>query len=116
MFKQRPEGEGGSHVCICRRGFPGEEKTARPLQRPEAGVCVIDLRNSKEPRWNSGKEFPPANAGDTRDTGSIPGSGRTPGGGNGNLLQYSCLRNAMERGAWWAGYNAWGRKELDTNE
>ena len=45
---------------------------------------------------------PPANAGDTRDVGSIPGSGRAPGGGSGNLLQYSCLGNPMDRGAWWA--------------
>ena len=42
------------------------------------------------------------NAGDTRDAGSIPGSGRNPGGGNDNLLQYSCLENSMDRGAWWA--------------
>ena len=45
---------------------------------------------------------PPANAGDTRDANSIPGSGRSPGGGSGNLLQYSCLGNPMDRGAWWA--------------
>ena len=44
----------------------------------------------------------PANAGDTRGVGSISGSGRSPGGGNGNLLQYSCLENPMDRGAWWA--------------
>ena len=42
---------------------------------------------------------PPANAGDTRDAGLIPGSGRSPGGGNGNPLQYSCLGNPMDRGA-----------------
>jgi len=42
------------------------------------------------------------NAGDTRDTGSIPGSGRSPGEGLGNPLQYSCLENPMDRGAWWA--------------
>ena len=42
----------------------------------------------------------PANARDIRDTGSIPGSGRWPGGGNGNPLQYSCLENPMTRGAW----------------
>ena len=42
------------------------------------------------------------NARDTRDGGSIPGSGRTPGGGNDNRLQYSCLENSMDRGAWWA--------------
>ena len=43
---------------------------------------------------------PPANAGDTRDVGSIPGSGRSPRVGNGNPLQYSCLGNFMDRGAW----------------
>ena len=41
-----------------------------------------------------------ANAGDVRDWGSIPGSGKSPGGGNGNPLQYSCLGNPMDRGAW----------------
>ena len=45
---------------------------------------------------------PPANAGDLRDTGLIPGSGRSPGGGHGNPLQYSCLENLMDRGAQWA--------------
>ena len=43
---------------------------------------------------------PPANAEDSRDTGSIPGSGRSPGGGHGNPLQYSCLENLMDRGGW----------------
>ena len=43
---------------------------------------------------------PPANAGDIRDEGSIPGLGRSPGGGHGNTLQYSCLENPMDRGAW----------------
>ena len=42
----------------------------------------------------------PANAGDIRDAGLIPGSGRSPGGGHGNSLQYSCLENLMDRGAW----------------
>ena len=44
----------------------------------------------------------PASVGDTGDTGSIPGLGRFPGGGNGNPIQYSCLENPMDRGAWWA--------------
>ena len=43
-----------------------------------------------------------ANAGDIRDMGSIPGLGRSPGGGHGNPLQYSCLENPMDRGAWQA--------------
>ena len=42
----------------------------------------------------------PANVGDLKDTGSIPGSGRSPGGGHGNPLKYSCLENPMDRGAW----------------
>ena len=42
---------------------------------------------------------PPANAKDVRDAGSIPGWGRSPGKGHGNLLQYSCLENPMDRGA-----------------
>ena len=45
---------------------------------------------------------PHANAGDTWDMGLIPGSGRSPGGGHGNPLQYLCLENSMDRGAWWA--------------
>ena len=44
----------------------------------------------------------PANAGDVRDEGSILGVGRSPGGGHGNPLQYSCLENPMGRGPWWA--------------
>ena len=44
----------------------------------------------------------PANAGDVRDVDSIPGLGRSPGGGHSNPLQYSCLENSMDRGAWWA--------------
>ena len=45
---------------------------------------------------------PSDDTGDGRDVGSIPGSGRSPGGENGNLLQYSCLENPMDRGAWCA--------------
>ena len=44
----------------------------------------------------------PASAGDSRDVGLIPGSGRSLGGGNGDPLQYSCLKNSMDREAWWA--------------
>ena len=45
---------------------------------------------------------PPANAGDARHVGLTPGSGRSPGGGNGTPLHYSCLKNPMNGGAWWA--------------
>ena len=57
---------------------------------------------------------PPANAGDIRDTGSIPGSERSPGGGHGNPLQYSCLENPMDRGACQATVH--GVAESDTTE
>ena len=45
---------------------------------------------------------PPVNAGDTRDVGSVSGLGRSPGRGNGNPLQYSCLEKSMDKGAWQA--------------
>ena len=45
---------------------------------------------------------PPANAGDTINVDSNPGLGRFPGGGHGTPMQYSCLENSMDRGAWWA--------------
>ena len=54
-----------------------------------------------------------ASACNAGDLGSIPGSERSPGEGNGNPLQYSCLENPMDRGA---GYSPWGHKELDTTE
>ena len=56
----------------------------------------------------------PANAGDIKDMGSLPESGRFPGVGNSNPLQSSCLENAMERGAWWATVH--GVTESDMTE
>ena len=63
---------------------------------------------------------PPANGGDVREAGSIPGLGRSPGGGLGNPLQYSCLENPMDRGARWATVprvaQSWpGLKQLSTH-
>ena len=57
----------------------------------------------------------PAKAGDTRDMGLIPGLERSPGGGNGNLLQYCCLENPMDTGAWWATYSPWGSQRAGHN-
>ena len=57
----------------------------------------------------------PASSGDIRDAGSIPGSGISPGEGNGSPLQYSCLENLMDRGAWWDTVRG-GHKESDTTE
>ena len=68
------------------------------------GVYNLDVTKSRE--WASQMALvvknPPANAGDIRDTGLIPVSGRSPGGGHGNSLQYSCLENPMDRRAWQA--------------
>ena len=65
--------------------------------------------------WLSGKESA-CNAGDTGDVGLIPGSGRSPGEGNGNPLQYSCLENPMDRGIWRATIHrvAKSRTQLST--
>ena len=62
----------------------------------------------------------PDNAGDIRDMGLIPGSGRSLGGGHGNVFQYSCLENLIDRGAWWATVhrvvNSWtGLEQLSTH-
>ena len=58
---------------------------------------------------------PCAIARDTGDVGLIPGSGRSPEGGNGTPLQYSCLENSMDRGPWRAT-SPWDHKEVDTTE
>ena len=70
---------------------------------PSFGSSLVfaDGSDGKEPACNAG------------DPGSIPGLGRSPGQGNGYPLQFSCLKNSMDRGAWWA---PWGHKESDTTE
>ena len=67
--------------------------------RAEKAEEIYLLKSKVCQDGTSGKEQP-ANAGDIRDMGSIPGSGRSPGGGHGNPLQYSCLENPMDKGAW----------------
>ena len=68
-------------------------------------------KHMRLPRWLSGK----ASACNARDPGWIPELGRSPGGGNGKPLQYSCLENPMDRGAWRAAVYG-GHKELDMIE
>ena len=58
------------------------------MDRGKASQVVLVVKN------------PPAYAGDIRDAGSVPGTGRSPRGGHDNLLQYSCLENPMDKGAW----------------
>ena len=85
--------------------------TCRDNPRPE-GLTVLNLHpnivQEGLPWWLSGKEST-CQAG---DKGSIPGSGRCPGEGNGNPRQYPCLGNPMDRGAWWAVVHGVA-KELD---
>ena len=61
-------------------------------------LCACNIMD--DPQAALVTKNPPADAGDARNTGSIPGSGRSPGGGNGSPLQHSCLKNSAERGAW----------------
>ena len=77
--------------------------------RQFAIICHTNEQNGASP-WLSGKEST-CNAGEMRDTSSIPGSGWSPGGGNGNPLQFYGLGNAMNGEAWWATH-----KELDAAE
>ena len=59
---------------------------------------------------------PPASAGDIRDVGLIPGSGKSPGGGTGRPLQYSCLENSMDRGAWWVTVQRVAKSQARLND
>ena len=58
----------------------------------------------------------PANVGDARDEGSIPGSGRSPGGENGNPLQYSCVGNPMDRGVWGAAVHRVAKSQTQLSD
>ena len=64
---------------------------------------------SQRVRHDWATKYNTANAEDVRDAGWIPGSGRSPGGGNGNLLQYSCPENSVDRGNWqgWTQLSGW---------
>ena len=72
-----------SSVMVHRGGVLG----SFPDSRPQLALVVKN---------------PPANAGNSRDLGSIPGLGKSSGGGNGNVLQYSCLEKSTDRGTWQA--------------
>jgi hypothetical protein len=83
----------------------------------EGALATCSLRPEQPQGSPSGRvvQTLPAKAGDAVDSGSIPGSERSPGVGNGNPLQYSCLENSMERRSL-AGYSPWGCKESDKTE
>ena len=70
--------------------------------RPQSHVTIVMTRATMDSQVALVVNKPPATKWDIRHTGSIPGSGRSPGGGHGNPLHYPCLENPMDRGAWWA--------------
>ena len=76
------------HICCDLNGK--EIQNAEDIYTRMYRISQVVLKNS------------PANARDLRDTVSTPGLGRSPGGGHGSPLQYSCLGKLMDRGAWWA--------------
>ena len=84
----------------------------RAAKRGEIGICgqhkgmnCLQADNTPHMGFPGGKPMQQAPACNAGDPGSIPGLGRSPGEGNGNPLQYSCLDNSMDRGAWWATVN-----------
>ena len=85
----------------------------RLLRQPQMTGGVYGTRESSQVALVV--KNPPANAGDIKDAGLIPGSGRSPGGGHGNPLQYFCLENPHGQSSL-EGYNPWGHKESDTAE
>ena len=76
---------------FCKEAFCWEYKRIFRSSNKALGVSQVALVVKNQP----------ASAGDIGDMGLIPGLGRPPGGGHGNPLQYSCLENPMDRGAWW---------------
>ena len=83
-----------THLCV--------ERLCWLQMRWSLAINLTILGGTVLKKKQTNKKKTPANAGDTRDTGLIPGSGRYPGGGHGNPLQHSCLGNAIDSGVWWA--------------
>jgi len=110
-FAQAPgDGEGQGRLACCSPwGHKESDMTGQlnnnkfsNLPRNRASQVALVVKN------------PPANSGDIRDVDSIPGLGRSPGEGNGNPVQYSCLENPMDRSL--VGCGPQGHKESDTTE
>ena len=87
--------------------FSFEKYALPPIQSLRANNTLLGFSP-----WPSSKEST-CNAGDAEDSGLIPGSGRSPGGGHGNPFQYSCLENPMDRGAWWVTVHRLGHDWSD---
>ena len=82
-----------------------------PLQVVVLCVLYSSVENGLL-RGLGGEKNLPSDAGDTGDATSSPGLGRSPGGGNSNPLQYSCLENPMDRRAWWATVHAVAKSDM----
>ena len=98
-----------------QRSLEGSQRVSQRVRHDRKRLSTSTSSLSRLPQGPRGKNLP-ADAGDVGDMGSIPGSGRAPGEGNGHPLQCSCLENPMEGAAWRARYSPWGRKESDMAE
>ena len=78
-------------------------------------TCVSLFTAAAGVHMGSQVAHPPASAGDEDDVHSVPGSGRSPGGGNGNPPQDSCLGNPMDKGAWWAIVHGVAKSQTQLN-
>ena len=106
ILAQRPMERGAWWATVT--GVAESQKRLRDLALMHIVMVTLGLgfpggSDSQESACNAG------------DLGSLPGLGRSPGEGNGNPLQYSCLENSVGRGAWWAA-SPWVLKELDMTE
>ena len=91
------------HLCFCNFSVNiklCQNTKLRGKNNPLPWGKKIKLRDSDRDWFRSLVKNPPANAGDIKDVGPIPGLERCPGGGHGNPLQYPCPENPMDRGAW----------------
>ena len=96
-------------LLVCDLLFCWDPDWHRILLDRSTTVCLFFWRDFP---GGSAVKNPPGNAG---DMGSISGWGGSPGAGNGKLLQYFCLENPLDRGAWWATYSPWSCKRAGHN-
>ena len=124
LAKARAPAPALHHQCY-RIGFHyGEFEVKNPVKpcsrlqegnnRTSLTLSLADICGTSRLPWQLSSKESACNPVATGDVGSIPMSGRSPGGGPGNPLRYSCLENPMDRRAWWASSK--GHKELDTTE
>ena len=112
------EGNGNPFQCSCwenPRDSGAWWAAVYGVAQSRTRLKRLSSRNSRGFPGGSVVRNPLSNAGDSGDAGSIPGLGRSPGGGNDNPLQYSCLGKSHRQRSL-AGYSPWGHKELDTTE